>query len=49
MTFKQPARQGSVRLLGPDMTELPSHNRVVSNSGSVLCHSLDFGASLISL
>lgn len=49
VTFKQPAGQGSVRLLGPDMTEHPSQNHVVSNSGSGLCHSLNFGASLISL
>ena len=31
------------------MTEHPSHNRVVSNLASVLCHILNFGASLISL
>lgn len=49
VTFKQPAGQGSVRLLGPDMTEHPSHNRVLSNSASVLGHILNFGASLISL
>lgn len=49
MTFKQPAGQGSVRLLGPDMTEHPSQNRVASHAGSVLGHSLNFGASLISL
>ena len=49
MTFKQPAGQGSARLLGPGMTEHPSHNPIVSNQVSVLCHSLNFGASLISL
>lgn len=49
MTFKQPAGQGSAHLLGPDMTEHPSHNPAVSNLVSVLCHILNFGASLISL
>lgn len=49
MTFKQPAGQGSAHLLGPDMTEHPSHNPAVSNLVSVLCHILNFRASLISL
>lgn len=49
MTFKQPAGQGSAHLLGPGMTEHPSHSRVMSNLVSVLGHILNFGASLISL
>lgn len=49
VTFKQPAGQGPAHLLGPDMTEHPSPNPAVSNLVSVLCHILNFGASLISL
>ena len=48
MTFKQLTGQGSKRLLGPDMTEHPSNNHVMSNLVSVFCHILNFGASLIS-
>lgn len=49
MTFTQLAGQGSAHLLCLDMTEHPSHNCAVSNLVSVLCHILNFGASLISL
>lgn len=42
-------RAGLCASSGPDMTEHPSCNRVVSNLVSVFCHILNFGASLISL